>query len=88
MRWYIRQAADGQLTVHEFLEDFRKVHEAAERAGGAQYASEDESHAIWDVLWAMEFYAEDPSRKDNPEEWFIPEEVLVVIRRAAKHLAA
>lgn len=86
LRWYIRQAASGTLTIHEFLEDFRKVHEAIERAGPPEYASRDEAKAIWDVLWAVEFCSLDISREENPEDWYIPEEVLAVVKRAAAKL--
>ncbi len=89
LRWYIRHAAEGQLTIQEFLQDFRKLHEAAERAGAPAYASPEEARAIWDVLWAVEFCAPDTSTPmDNPEDWYIPEEVLVIVQRAVKHLAA
>ena len=82
LRWYIRHAAEGQLTIQEFLQDFRKLHEAAD-------ASPEEARAIWDVLWAVEFCAPDTSTPmDNPEDWYIPEEVLVIVQRAVKHLAA
>lgn len=87
LRWYIRQTAAGVLTIREFLDDFRRVHEAVEHAGAVQYASPEESRAIWDVLWAMEFSTEDLSKKETPEDWHIPEEVLAVIQRAEKHLA-
>jgi hypothetical protein len=86
LRWYIRQAASGALTIHEFLEDFRKVHEAIERAGPPEYASRDEAKAIWDVLWAVEFCSLDISKEENPEDWYIPEEVLAVVKRAAAKL--
>jgi hypothetical protein len=88
LRWYIRQTAEGRLTIREFLADFRRVHEDAERAGAPSYASPEEARAIWDVLWAVEFCAPEASRVDNPEDWYIPEEVLVIVQRAAKHLAA
>jgi hypothetical protein len=88
LRWYIRQAANGVLTIHEFLEDFRKVHEAIERAGPPEYASRDEAKAIWDVLWAVEFCSLDISKEENPEDWYIPEEVLAVVKRAAARLEA
>jgi hypothetical protein len=86
LRWYIRQAAAGVLTIREFISDFRMVHEAVERAGRANYASQAEGRAIWDVLWAVEFCSEDVSREDNPEDWIIPEEVLVVVKRAVDKL--
>lgn len=86
LRWYIRQAANGALTIHEFLEDFRKVHETIERAGPPEYASRDEAKAIWDVLWAVEFCSPDIAKEENPEDWYIPEEVLAVVKRAAAKL--
>lgn len=88
LRWYIRQAAAGTLTIDEFLRDFRRAHEDAERAGKVAYASDEESRAIWDVLWAMEFAASDRTPSDEMEERYIPAEVLAVIQRAAKYLAA
>lgn len=87
LRWYIRQTAEGKLSIREFIEDFRRVHEAAEQAGGAQFATPEEARAVWDALWAVEFSASDVSQKENPEDWYIPEEVLVVIQRVVKHLA-
>lgn len=86
LRWYIRQTATGTLTVDEFLRDFRRIHEAAERAGAVTYGSEEESRAIWDVLWAMEFAATDRTLADEAEERYIPAEVLVIVQRAAKRL--
>ncbi|MBL8046532.1 MAG: hypothetical protein JNL09_08325 [Anaerolineales bacterium] len=87
LRWYIRQTAEGKITIHEFIAQFRKVHEAAEQAGRVQFATPEEARAVWDVLWAVEFSATDLSQKENPEDWQIPEEVLVVVQRVAKHLA-
>jgi len=87
LRWYLRQTAEGKLSIREFIDDFRKVHEAAEQAGGVKYASPEESRAVWDALWAVEFCATDVSQKENPEDWHIPEEVLVVVQRVVKHLA-
>jgi hypothetical protein len=86
LRWYIRQTAQGQLTIREFLADFRRLHEEAERAGPPSYHSPEEARAIWDVLWAVEFCAMDVSDKDNPEDWYIPEEVQVIVQRAAQHI--
>ncbi len=86
LRWYIRQAASGVLTIREFVTDFRNVHEAVERAGRANYASQDEGRAIWDVLWAVEFCSDDVSKEDNPDDWIIPEEVLAVVKRAVDKL--
>lgn len=87
LRWYIRQTAEGQLSIREFIEDFRKVHEAAERAGRVEFATPEEARAVWDALWAVEFSATDVAQKENPEDWYIPEEVLVVLQRVVKHLA-
>ncbi|MBP7691114.1 MAG: hypothetical protein KA764_04325 [Anaerolineales bacterium] len=88
LRWYIRQTAAGHLTIHEFLQEFRRLHEDAERLGAPAYASPDEARAIWDVLWAVEFCAPAAVKIENPDDWYIPEEVLVIVQRAAKHLAA
>ncbi|MCS6909202.1 MAG: hypothetical protein NZM11_01330 [Anaerolineales bacterium] len=84
LRWYIRQAAAGTLPIDEFLRDFRRAHEDAERAGNLTYASDEESRAVWDVLWAMEFAA---ANRMPPGEGYSSAEVLAVVRRAAKHLA-
>ena len=86
LRWYITHTADGTLSIQEFLADFRSLHEMIERHGAPAYASPDESRAIWDVLWAIEFGSPDVSKEDNPEDWYIPEEVLAVVKRAAEHL--
>lgn len=87
LRWYIHQTASGSLTIAEFLQDFRRLHEDAERQGAPAYASPEEARAIWDVLWAVEFCAPAGAKIDSPEDWYIPEEVLVIVQRAAKHLA-
>jgi hypothetical protein len=86
LRWYIKQTAEGVLSIHEFLTDFRRLHEAIERQGPPEYGSPDEARAIWDVLWAVEFCSPDISREDSPEDWYIPEEVLAVVRRAAEYI--
>jgi hypothetical protein len=86
LRWYIQHTADGVLNIREFLQDFRRLHESVERHGPPAYASPEEARAIWDVLWAVEFCSPDASEKDNPEDWYIPEEVLLIVQRAAKHL--
>lgn len=88
LRWYIRQTAAGVLTIQEFLTDFRNLHEAVERAGSPEYATPEEARAVWDVLWAVEFCSPDPSREDSPEDWYIPTEVLAIVRRAAEKLLA
>ena len=88
LRWYIQQAAAGVLTIHEFLRDFRTVHENAERHGAPNYASPAEAKAIWDVLWAVEFCSPNIAQEENPEDWVIPEEVLAVVKRAAEKLEA
>jgi hypothetical protein len=88
LRWYIQRTAEGQLTIREFLQDFRRLHEEAERAGAPAYASPEEARAIWDCLWAVEFCALDASAVENPEDWYIPEEVLVIVQRASRYLAA
>ena len=86
LRWYIRCAAEGVLNIHEFLADFRRVHEAVERSGAADYASPADARAIWDVLWAVEFCSPDIAREVNPRDWYPPEEVLAVVKRAARQL--
>lgn len=86
LRWYITQAADGVLTVDEFLADFRTLHEALEKLGHPEYASKEEARAIWDVLWAVEFCSSDISKEENPNDWYSPEEVLAVVKRAVPKL--
>ncbi len=86
LRWYIRQAAAGALTIQEFLGDFRDVHERIEQVQRPVYASKEEGQAIWDVLWATEYCSLDITHEENPEEWYIPEEVLVIIRKSAQKL--
>jgi hypothetical protein len=86
LRWYIQQTANGVLGIQELLADFRDLHEAIERIGPPEYASRDEAQAIWDVLWAVEFCSPDISKEEDPEDWYIPEEVLAIVRRAAKVL--
>jgi hypothetical protein len=87
LRWYIRQTAAGAITIHEFLQHFRAAHEAAEKAGGARYASEEEARAVWDALWAVEFcVGTAPRPEGDPDERMIPEEVLVVVKHSAPHL--
>jgi len=87
LRWYIRQTAAGVLSIQEFLADFRTIHERIEQRGRPAYASKEEAQAIWDVLWAAEYCSLDISHEENPEEWIIPEEVLMTIRRSARRLA-
>jgi hypothetical protein len=87
LRWYIRRAAEGVLTIDEFLADFRRVHETTERGGAPEYASPEEARAIWDVLWAVEFCSADIAKEANPNDWYLPEEVLAVVKRAARQLA-
>jgi hypothetical protein len=74
------------LSIQELLADFRSLHEAIERAGAPEYASPQEAKAIWDVLWAVEFCSPDISKEENPEDWYIPEEVLTIVRRSAEKL--
>jgi hypothetical protein len=88
LRWYIQRTAEGVLTIDEFLADFRRVHEAVEHSGAPDYASPAEARAIWDVLWAVEFCSPDVARETNPGDWYRPDEVLAVVRRAARQLAA
>ncbi len=87
LRWYIQQTANGQLSIHELLADFRRVHETVEQAGPPEYASAAEARAIWDVLWAVEFCSADIAREAHPNDWYIPEEVLAVVKRAAQQMA-
>ncbi len=86
LRWYILQTAQGRLSIQEFLAEFRNLHEAIERVGAPEYASPEEAKAIWDVLWAVEFCSTDIAKEDNPEDWYIPEEVLTIVKRAAEKL--
>lgn len=86
LRWYILQTAQGTLSIQEFLAEFRNLHEAIERVGAPEYASPEEAKAIWDVLWAVEFCLTDIGKEDNPEDWYIPEEVLTIVKRAAEKL--
>ncbi len=86
LRWYINQTAAGALTIQEFLADFRTIHEAIEKIGHPEYASREEARAIWDVLWAVEFCSYDISKEENPADWYAPEEVLNVVKRAAEKL--
>ncbi len=87
LRWYIRKTAEGVLTIREFLDNFRAVHERIEQAQRPLYASKEEAQAIWDVLWAAEYCSSDITSEENPEEWYIPEEVLMIIKQSAKKLA-
>ena len=87
LRWYIERTASGELTIHELLADFRRVHEAIELSGPPEYASPAEARAIWDVLWAVEFCSADIARETNPQDWYLPEEVLAVVKRAARQLS-
>jgi hypothetical protein len=86
LRWYIRQTAEGVLTIHEFLANFREVHERIEQAQRPLYASKEEAQAIWDVLWAAEYCSPDIALEESPEEWYIPEEVLMIIKQSSKKL--
>jgi hypothetical protein len=83
MRWYIAQTAAGALSIDEFLTNFRPLHEAVERDGPPQFASSEEARAIWDVLWAVEFCSADVAREEHPEDWYSPEQVLGIVKRAA-----
>ncbi len=88
LRWYIAQTANGVLSIHDLLADFRRVHETVEHQGPPEYASPQEARAIWDVLWAVEFCSADLSQEENPEDWYAPEDVLAVVKRAARQLGA
>jgi hypothetical protein len=84
--WYIRQTAQGVLTVHEFLADFRPLHERVEQSGSPEFASPEEARAVWDVLWAVEFCSLDVSKEENPDDWYSPDDVLAIVKRAAAKL--
>ena len=86
LRWYIRRTAEGVLTIREFLASFREVHERIEQRQRPYYASKEEAQAIWDVLWAAEYCSPDITQEENPEEWYIPEELLLVIKKSAPKL--
>ena len=86
LRWYIHQAAQGVLTIHEFLTDFRALHETIEQSGSPEFASPEEARAVWDVLWAVEFCSVDVSKEENPEDWYSPADVLAIVKRSATKL--
>jgi len=86
LKWYIQQTAQGVLSIQEFIAEFRLLHEAIERQGAPSYASYEEGRLIWDVLWAVEFCSQDITKEENPEDWYIPEEVLMIVRKAAEGL--
>src|SRR6185436_18217304 len=86
LRWYINQTATGALTVQEFLADFRTIHEAIEKLGHPEYASREQARAIWDVLSAVEFGSADIGKEESPNDWYSPEGVLAVVKRAAEKL--
>ena len=86
LRWYITRTAAGVLSIHELLADFRRVHESVEHSGPPEYASSEEARAIWDVLWAVEFCSVDIAQEENPKDWYIPDDVLAVVKRAARQL--
>ena len=79
--------ASGALDIHDLLADFRALHEAIERHGPTQFASTDEARVIWDVLWAVEFCSPEAEQSDHPEDWYTPEQVLAIVKRAAAQLA-
>jgi len=86
LRWLIDQVANGNLPVEELIQSFRGIHEAIEHSGGPQYTSKAEARLIWDLLWALEFYAPDRKKAGTPEEWNDAVDVLVEVKRVAKHL--
>ncbi len=88
LRWYVAQTAAGVLTIDELLADFRGLHEASERMGRTQFASPAEARAIWDVLWAVEFCSPHAAQQPNPEDWYSPAQVLVIVQRTAARLGA
>lgn len=86
LRWYVQRTAEGVLTIQELLADFRTLHEAIERDGPPLYASPAEARALWDVLWAVEFCSANLTHATKPEDWYIADEVLAVVKRAARQL--
>lgn len=87
LRWLIARVAAGEAPVDFLLTHLRPLHEAIERLGPAQFASPDEARAIWDVLWAVEFYSPNAAQEAHPEDWNTAEQVLAVVKRAAAQLA-
>lgn len=86
LRWYILQTASEVLSIQEFLADFRALHEAIEANGPPEFSSPDEARAIWDVLWAVEFCSVDIAKEENPADWYTPDDVLTIVKRAAARL--
>lgn len=86
LKWYIYHTASGAISIQDLIADFRVLHETIERQGPPEYASYDEGRAIWDVLWAVEFCSADITQEENPEDWYIPEEVLMIVKKAAEML--
>ncbi len=86
LRWLIEHVAAGQLPVSALLSAFRGLHEAIERQGRPDYRSKEEARLIWDVLWALEFYAPDPAREANPAEWNDAEAILAEVQRVGRRL--
>jgi hypothetical protein len=87
LRWYILQTASGALDIQDLLADLRPLHEHLEQQGPVQFASADEGRAVWDVLWAVEFFRESAPQEEHPEDWYTAEQVLEIVKRAATHLA-
>lgn len=86
LRWHIQRTADGILSIQEFVADFRAVHRASEHRGPPVYASPEEARAIWDVLWAVEFCSANSTQEKPPEDGYILDEALAVVKRAARQL--
>ena len=84
----IREAAAGRLPAAEFIQAFGAEHDALERAGGARYASPEQARLIWDVLWAVAFYAPNLSQAEDLEAALPAEAVMLIVRRVADKLAS
>ena len=86
LRWLIDNVASGNLPVEELIHSFGGIHEAIEHSGGPKYKSKAEARLIWDLLWALEFYAPDRKQAGSPEEWNDATDILVEVKRVARHL--
>jgi hypothetical protein len=88
LRWLIQRVAAGELPVQVLISNFRSFYESLERLGRPQYRSKEEARLIWDVLWVLEFYSADPARETDPSEWNTADQVMAVVREAARRLDA
>jgi hypothetical protein len=84
--WLIEQVDADRLPVEELIRTFRDTHEAIERLGRPKYRSKEEARLIWDILWMLEFYSQNPSQEENPSEWHDADDVLAEVKRVAKRL--